>query len=360
MTGPRFLACESLVASIWLAERRKQYQTQTNICNEKRRLIGDLATSRSLDQTHETSWHCPKTAAPDRLPADLTTLDVPIRDAVIGAIQLVNSKKIPIVGDRSGTSEKANGAICGGIRRTMNKEAAKKKWIDRSQCASQRTLQIIKERRVMRSILVPVGGSETDLSLFETALAAARPTSGHLQFVHVHIGAGRGGCNMPHTEFAMAAALSNALKDLDVAGRTRSVAAAQHFRDFCRQSKIDVCDVAAPSQGVTASWHEETGRAFKRFLSRARHNDLIVIGRAKKGERIAYGFHRRVAYRLRAAGPDLEFDGATDPDRHHHGVLEGDRGGGPRHERCHAVSDQGQSRPRRQRGRKRRSGRGPP
>ena len=40
---------------------------------------------------------CPKTAAPDRLPADLTTLDVPIRDAVIGAIQLANSKKISIV-----------------------------------------------------------------------------------------------------------------------------------------------------------------------------------------------------------------------------------------------------------------------
>jgi hypothetical protein len=41
--------------------------------------------------------HCPKTAAPDRVPADLTSPEVPVRDAVSGAIELANSKKIPIV-----------------------------------------------------------------------------------------------------------------------------------------------------------------------------------------------------------------------------------------------------------------------
>src|SRR6266481_1404202 len=41
--------------------------------------------------------HCPKTAAPDRVPADLTTPEIPARDAVLGAIQLANTKKIPIV-----------------------------------------------------------------------------------------------------------------------------------------------------------------------------------------------------------------------------------------------------------------------
>src|ERR1700674_1455600 len=41
--------------------------------------------------------HCPKTAAPDQLPADLTSQEIPARDAVVGAIQLANSKKIPIV-----------------------------------------------------------------------------------------------------------------------------------------------------------------------------------------------------------------------------------------------------------------------
>ncbi len=41
--------------------------------------------------------HCPKTAAPDRLPANLTSQEIPVRDAVIGAIQLANDKKLAIV-----------------------------------------------------------------------------------------------------------------------------------------------------------------------------------------------------------------------------------------------------------------------
>jgi hypothetical protein len=41
--------------------------------------------------------HCPKTAAPDQLPDDLTSEEMPIRDAVGGAIQLANARKLPIV-----------------------------------------------------------------------------------------------------------------------------------------------------------------------------------------------------------------------------------------------------------------------
>jgi len=40
--------------------------------------------------------HCPKTASP-ALPADLTSQEMPIRDAVSGAVQLANSKKLAIV-----------------------------------------------------------------------------------------------------------------------------------------------------------------------------------------------------------------------------------------------------------------------
>jgi hypothetical protein len=41
--------------------------------------------------------HCPKTAAPDQLSADVTSEEIPARDAVAGAIQLANAKKIAIV-----------------------------------------------------------------------------------------------------------------------------------------------------------------------------------------------------------------------------------------------------------------------
>ena len=41
--------------------------------------------------------HCPETAAPDRLPADLTSQEISGPRRVIGAVQLANTKNFPIV-----------------------------------------------------------------------------------------------------------------------------------------------------------------------------------------------------------------------------------------------------------------------
>ena len=134
----------------------------------------------------------------------------------------------------------------------------------------------------MKSILVPIGGSESDGSLFETALAAARLFSSHLQFLHVYIGAGEAAANMPHTEFAMGPALSGALEQLQHDADIRSATAAQHFREFCARSAVEIGDKPADGKKVTASWHEESGDALNRIISHARHSDLVVVGRAKR------------------------------------------------------------------------------
>jgi nucleotide-binding universal stress UspA family protein len=71
------------------------------------------------------------------------------------------------------------------------------------------------------------------------------------------------------------------LRELDTKAQNRSVVAAQHFRDFCARSMVEICDAPDRTKGVTACWHEEDGHALKRIMFRARHNDLIVVGRAK-------------------------------------------------------------------------------
>jgi nucleotide-binding universal stress UspA family protein len=43
---------------------------------------------------------------------------------------------------------------------------------------------------MIRTILVPTSGSETDAVVFETALAAARPCQAHLEFFHVRVSPG--------------------------------------------------------------------------------------------------------------------------------------------------------------------------
>jgi len=146
----------------------------------------------------------------------------------------------------------------------------------------------------MKTILVPVGGSDTDGPLFETALAAARPFSSHLQFLHVHLSAGQAALNMRHTEFAMGPALSLALHELEGKAKERSVAAEQHVRDFCARSRIELCDAPHCTPEVTASWREEAGHAAVRIMAHARHNDLVVVGRARKPNGLPTDFIERL------------------------------------------------------------------
>jgi nucleotide-binding universal stress UspA family protein len=166
----------------------------------------------------------------------------------------------------------------------------------------------------MKSFLIPIGGSDTDLPLFETALAAARPFSSHLNFLHVHVGPGEAALNSPHTGFAMGPALSSALEELDTKGQTRSELAARHFREFCAKATVEIRDAPAQTYGVTASWREEDGSALPRILFHARHHDLVVVGRAKSAnglpadflEQLLVGCGRPVLIAGAAPAPNLD------------------------------------------------------
>jgi nucleotide-binding universal stress UspA family protein len=134
----------------------------------------------------------------------------------------------------------------------------------------------------MKSIFVPIGGSDTDESACETALAAARPFSAHLQFVHIRISPGQAAVYTPHVQFVSGAALADALDRLQSDADTRSSAAARHVRDFCARSQIELVDAPVLSPHVTANWREEEGDARQRLMFHARHNDLVVLSRAKR------------------------------------------------------------------------------
>jgi nucleotide-binding universal stress UspA family protein len=134
----------------------------------------------------------------------------------------------------------------------------------------------------MKSILVPAGGSETDEPVFATALAAARPFSAHLQFVHIYVNPGQAAINTPHVEFASGAALVDALGQLQNRADDRSAAAARHVQEFCTRAAVDMVDVPRVSNAVTASWREEREDARQRLLFHARQSDLVVLGRAKR------------------------------------------------------------------------------
>lgn len=146
----------------------------------------------------------------------------------------------------------------------------------------------------MKTILVPVGGSETDDAVFATALAAARPLGAHLEFLHIRVAPGEAAVYAPHVDFARGPALRDAISRLEVEGKRRSSAADHHFRHLCEQQGLVVTDTPSSAGAVSAAWREEEGDALERLTYRARHNDLVVLGRAARPDGLAPDLIERV------------------------------------------------------------------
>ncbi len=142
---------------------------------------------------------------------------------------------------------------------------------------------------MIKTILVPVGGSDADQAVLETALTVARPLLAHLEFLHVRVSAAEAAHHTPHVDFARGAALRNALQDLDDMAATRSAAAARNVSEFCARSKINVVDRPRASRAVTARWRQEDGDALQRLVMHARHNDLAIMARATKSDGLPAG-----------------------------------------------------------------------
>jgi nucleotide-binding universal stress UspA family protein len=134
----------------------------------------------------------------------------------------------------------------------------------------------------MKKLLVLIGGGDRDEVILRTALAAAVPLSAHLDFLHVHVSAGIAAQYDSHVQFALGAGVQNALGHLETKARTFSEIAADHVREFCAASKIEICDTPTSRKDVTANFREENDTTTERLISHARQSDLVVLGRAKQ------------------------------------------------------------------------------
>lgn len=141
----------------------------------------------------------------------------------------------------------------------------------------------------MNSMLVLIGGGPRDRVVFQTALAAARPLSAHLDCLHIHVT-----LDQAARDIAVDAR-GHALRDALVGLQTKSEilsrasrAAAENIRELCARLMIELRDrppeANRPSDAtaVTASFREETDNALDRLIFHAQQSDLVVMGRAKQ------------------------------------------------------------------------------
>jgi len=131
----------------------------------------------------------------------------------------------------------------------------------------------------MKTILVPTAGSATDETVFKTALAVAKPLDAHLAFVHVRVAPAEAIAYLPHAGFARGRALRACFDNLAQHAEEHSRAAELGFRRFCTEQHVPVVATPHPNAPLSASWSEEINAAPERLLHRARHCDLVVVGR---------------------------------------------------------------------------------
>ena len=128
----------------------------------------------------------------------------------------------------------------------------------------------------IKTILVPVSGAVSQSPL-EVAIIAARKFDAHLELLHVkpdprnmipYVGEGMSGALI---EEVMVAAERDAAD--------RAVGARAIFEDFIRRREIRMADAPDAGSGVTASWHEDSGREDEAVSLSGRLADLIVVSR---------------------------------------------------------------------------------
>jgi nucleotide-binding universal stress UspA family protein len=129
---------------------------------------------------------------------------------------------------------------------------------------------------MIKTILTPAGGAQTDTGPITAALAVARAFGAHIDMLHVRF---------DPTEMAMALAndgvgfsvTQGLIDQLEREASDRQAGAQRLFARFCKRESVPVVTSAATAAGTSAEWHVETGQEARWMTRYGLAADLIVV-----------------------------------------------------------------------------------
>ncbi len=146
---------------------------------------------------------------------------------------------------------------------------------------------------MIKTILAPLSGSDTDQIVLETALSLARPLDAHIECSHTFLDVGEAARHLPEISFLLGAALHSALESLEERCGRETAAALRHFAEF-RDAQAFPANAGPPGSGLSMSMQQDFGDPVASLCRHARHNDLVVMGRPKDGDGVAGNLHQRL------------------------------------------------------------------
>lgn len=139
---------------------------------------------------------------------------------------------------------------------------------------------------MIKSILVPFGGGDTDTAVFASAVTLGRRFGAHLDFYHVNISGGEAAISTPHAGHAMGAALRDMLSTLQAQAEERAAKARIHFEALCSAEEIPRIATPAAMSDISADWIEENDHVKAKLVARARCRDLVIVARTHAGDEV--------------------------------------------------------------------------
>ena len=130
----------------------------------------------------------------------------------------------------------------------------------------------------IKTILVPISGSETDRVVLCAAWAIARSLRVHLECLHLRLKLHEAAAGSSRVGFCAGTTAPDALDNLAREQANLSTSAANYVTQFCREHGI-AFSIRPSAAGLSADCLEEDGSPIATLLFHARHSDLTVLGR---------------------------------------------------------------------------------
>ncbi len=139
---------------------------------------------------------------------------------------------------------------------------------------------------MIKTILVPATGNQTDDAVFTSALAAARAFNAHLDFLHVRVDAAAMAAAMA-TDGSGAAMVGGLVERIDEEATRREDTARQLLQRFCERERVAIEDTPAGQRSPTAQWLRQMGDEAYWVREYGRAADLLVVGRPADDEGVS-------------------------------------------------------------------------
>jgi nucleotide-binding universal stress UspA family protein len=130
---------------------------------------------------------------------------------------------------------------------------------------------------MIKTILVPATGNQTDEAVFTSALAVARAFDAHLDFLHIRVDAAAMVAAMA-TDGSGTTMVSGLVERIDEEATRREETARQLFQRFCERERLAIEDTPAGGRSPTAQWLRQTGDEAYWVREYGRAADLMVLG----------------------------------------------------------------------------------